>query len=108
MGSEKTRAVDFGYLELVCAGDRAVILEVLETFCAQAASWRDRLENPGPEQRQFAHLIKGSALGIGAGRLGEAAGRAEFGGPEDLRAVREALVEALEEINRYLTRCRAG
>ncbi len=107
-GAEGGEAVDFGYLEGFCAGDQQVITDVLATFREQAAGWTESLAGPVADQRELAHTIKGSALGIGAKRLGEAASVAEFGSPADLDLVRTELAEAIAEIEGYLTRIGGG
>ncbi|MGA0604722.1 Hpt domain-containing protein [Phenylobacterium sp. VNQ135] len=107
-GAEEDGAVDFGYLEGFCAGDQQVIAEVLATFREQAVGWVEALAASDVDQREVAHTIKGSALGIGARRLGEAASRAEFDGPEMLGPVRVELEEAIAAIEGYLTRIGGG
>lgn len=107
-GAEAGGAVDFSYLEGFCAGDQQVITDVLVTFREQAAGWTEKLAGPIDDQRELAHTIKGSALGIGARRLGEAASRAEFGAPADLFSVRRELAEAVAAIEGYLTRIGGG
>ncbi|MDB5447027.1 MAG: Hpt protein, partial [Phenylobacterium sp.] len=97
-------AVDFAYLEGFLSGDMAVVVEVLELFRKQGATWSAGLEPGNPDWRAVAHTIKGAARGIGANALGEACDTAEFGAPEDLPAVRLALDAALTEISAYLAR----
>lgn len=107
-GGEGGGTVDFGYLEGFCAGDQQVITDVLVTFREQAALWAEQLANPGSDWKDLAHTIKGSARGIGANALGEAAAQAEALGPETLSLVRAELRKAVAEIEGYLTRIGGG
>jgi HPt (histidine-containing phosphotransfer) domain-containing protein len=61
------------------AGDRAVALEVLALFEAQAPEWLDALR-AAQDVKNFsetAHAVKGAARGIGARRLADVAALAE-------------------------------
>ena len=107
-GTQGGGTVDFGYLEGFCAGDQQVIADVLVTFREQAAIWAEALAKPGPDWKDLAHTIKGSARGIGARPLGEAAEQAERLGPEVLSLVQAELREAVAEIEGYLTRIGGG
>src|ERR1700739_3622857 len=74
-----TGAVDFGYLEGYCAGDAALVEEVLGLFLEQAELW-GRLLDPGGDGeawRDGAHPLRGSALGSGAGEVGRVCAEAE-------------------------------
>jgi len=74
-----TGAVDFGYLDTFCAGDTALVEEVLGLFAEQADLW-SRLLDPevDPEVwRDGAHSLKGSALGVGAHVVASVCGEAE-------------------------------
>ena len=94
-------AVDFAYLEGFVAGDIAVVLEVLALFRQQAEIWAETLDGETEGWRDVAHTIKGSARGVGAHALGDAAGRAERGTPADLPAVKAALDAAVADIAAY-------
>jgi HPt (histidine-containing phosphotransfer) domain-containing protein len=94
-------AVDFAYLEDFVAGDIQVVLEVLAIFRQQAQSWSANLDGEAEGWRDVAHTIKGSARGVGAHALGEAADRAERGTPADLPAVKTALDAAVADIAAY-------
>ncbi len=74
-----TGAVDFAYLESYAAGDGALIDEVLGLFREQAGLWMKLLDPhaPGGAWRDAAHILKGAALGIGAGALAQACAAAE-------------------------------
>ena len=102
-------AVDFDYLEGFAAGDMQVVTEVLALFQGQAEGWIPRLDRADAEGwRDLAHTIKGSARGIGATALGEAADRAERGDPSLAPQLRAALADALAAIEGYLTRIGGG
>jgi HPt (histidine-containing phosphotransfer) domain-containing protein len=100
-----TDAVDFDYLETYAAGDRQVIAEVLGLFLGQARGWSAELAAPDAARwRDLAHTIKGSARGIGAGPLAEAADRGERGAPDLAADLRAALHATVADIERYLAR----
>lgn len=101
-------AIDFEYLERFTAGDTQVITEVLILFRQQADRWLAGLDAPGDGWRDLAHLIKGSAKGIGANALGEIADRAERGDATMAPQVRAALAEVLADIEGYLSRIGGG
>ena len=101
-------AVDFDYLKGFAAGDMTVITEVLQLFRQQADGWLAGLDDPGAGWRDLAHMIKGSAKGIGAKALGDVADRAERGDPSMAPELRGALVDALAAIEGYLTRIGGG
>jgi hypothetical protein len=96
-------AVDFAYLEGFLAGDRSVVLEVLELFQAQARRWAEILDAGGGEDpRALAHTIKGAALGVGANALGAAAHEAEVGEGGGLGPLRRELAVATQAVDAYL------
>ncbi len=74
-----TGAVDFGYLDDFCAGDTALVDEVLGLFAEQTELWGRLLDPDGDAEawRDGAHTLKGSALGIGAGEVARVCGEAE-------------------------------
>lgn len=95
--------MDFDYLESYTGGDRGLIAEVLGLFQSQARVWSTWLSEPDEEGlRDLAHTIKGSARGIGATALGDAADRVEQGATREVPALQSALAEALAAIDRYL------
>ena len=105
-----TGAVDFAYLEAYAAGDDAMIDEVLSMFREQAAMWMKLLDPqaPGGAWRDAAHILKGAALGIGAGELAQACEKAEgaMEAPMErkqllLDRVRNAADRALADIAAY-------
>jgi HPt (histidine-containing phosphotransfer) domain-containing protein len=102
-----TGAVDFAHLETYTAGDPALTEEVLGLFRHQAELWAPLLDPGSQGWRDAAHTLKGSALGIGARRLGEACGEAEqetdFGRRHLLlQRIRDELDAALQDIAAYL------
>ncbi len=95
-----TGAVDFAYLDNFCAGDTALIDEVLGLFAEQAQLWGRLLdpEGDGEAWRDGAHSLKGSALGIGAGDAARVCGEAEAAWRETpalKAAIRDRLDHAL-------------
>lgn len=96
--------VDFAYLESFTAGDTAIAVEVLGLFREQADGWLVRLANPGDGWRDLAHVIKGSAKGIGAAALGELAGEAEFRDAAMAPQLTAELTAVLADIEDYIRR----
>jgi hypothetical protein len=92
-----TGAVDFDYLENFVAGDAALVAEVLDLFCEQAALWGRLLDPEGDAGawRDGAHTLKGSSLGVGARPLAEVCGEAEAGW-QSPAAVKAALKDRLD------------
>jgi HPt (histidine-containing phosphotransfer) domain-containing protein len=106
-GQGASQAIDFDYLLAYAAGDEALVAEVLGLFTTLAAQTVDELDPAGPAEawRAAAHLLKGSALGVGARPLAElcaAAEQARDAGSEVkatlLAQVRAALDRVLAEI----------
>jgi HPt (histidine-containing phosphotransfer) domain-containing protein len=96
-------AVDFGYLEGFAAGDRTVVREVLELFLEQAKLWDEGLAAARDDGwRDLAHSIKGTARGIGARALGDAAEAAERDGPARAGELRGRLTDTTTEVRAYL------
>ena len=91
-----TGAVDFDYLSSFCAGDTALMDEVLGLFLEQAEMWGRLLDPDGDGEawRDGAHTLKGSALGIGARTVAAVCADAE-GGWQKPAAVRAALKDRL-------------
>lgn len=84
---ESTSAVDFTFLAAQTFGDTELERDVLELFVAQARKTLQRLPDlPTAEQADAAHLLKGSARGIGAGAAAAAA-EAYEGAASDTRAL---------------------
>jgi HPt (histidine-containing phosphotransfer) domain-containing protein len=95
--------LDFSYLENYVGGEASIVLEVLAVFLEQAPKWDAGLDPANPDWRAVAHTVKGAARGIGAGVLGDLCHTAEFGAPEDLPPVREALAAVVADIAAYQT-----
>jgi len=63
-------AIDRGHLARMTFGDRNLEREVLELFDRQAAMLIERMRAGNPAAiASLAHTLKGSAAGIGAGRV---------------------------------------
>ena len=93
--------LDADHLGRMTHGDRGLEREVLQLFDRQAAMLADRLRGATAEvASSCAHMLKGSARGIGAWRLAGAAEKvesvAEAGEPE-LDAVVAELLGAIDE-----------
>jgi hypothetical protein len=102
--AEPVGVVDFGYLEGFMAGDKAVVMEVLDLFRQQAETWPARLDPADPDWRDVVHTIKGAARGIGANALGDICAAAESQGAPGLPAVKAGLEAAVAEIAAYQAR----
>jgi HPt (histidine-containing phosphotransfer) domain-containing protein len=66
-------AIDRAHLKAMTMGDETLAREVLELFVAQAASLIARLTTLPKDAAALAHQLKGSARGIGAMTVAEAA-----------------------------------
>ena len=67
-------AIDFTHLGRMTLGEKSLEAEVLALFDRQADMLLGRMERAAPAAAAaFAHTIKGSARGIGAWRVAEAA-----------------------------------
>lgn len=77
--SAAARPVDYHHLEAQAAGDVAVMREVLTLFVTHTEQIIAELERTEDAKswKQWAHTLKGSAKGIGAFGVAEAAGVAE-------------------------------
>jgi HPt (histidine-containing phosphotransfer) domain-containing protein len=77
-GAAGSRPIDLAHLSRQTLGDRAVEEEVLSLFMQQAATVCEKISAADPdERRQLAHGLKGSALGIGAFAVADAASALE-------------------------------
>lgn len=86
---EGTRPVDLVHLSRFTLGDAKLEHEVLQLFRVQAGIYLERLKTAADPTgwREAAHTIKGSARGIGAWSVAEAAEAAEaLEGPAGARA----------------------
>jgi hypothetical protein len=77
-GAARTRPIDLAHLARQTLGDRAVEEEVLSLFMQQAGTVCEKICAAAPEERRrLAHGLKGSALGVGAFAVAEAASAVE-------------------------------
>lgn len=73
-----SNSIDQVHLERMTLGDRELEREVLAIFARQTAMTLERIVGAGPARAAAAaHTLKGSARGIGAWRVAEAAERLE-------------------------------
>jgi HPt (histidine-containing phosphotransfer) domain-containing protein len=76
---QKSMTIDGAHLERMTLGDRSLEREVLEIFARQTTLTLERIAGAAPEQAAAAaHTLKGSARGIGAWRVAQAAERLEL------------------------------
>jgi len=96
--------LDRAHFDHMTAGDRALQIEVLGLFRQQVDAWRVRLAN-GEGWREAAHMLKGSARGIGLNALAAVCEAAENAPEADrlvaLADVHRALGAALGELERF-------
>jgi HPt (histidine-containing phosphotransfer) domain-containing protein len=96
-GPEPTQTViDDDHLRQMTLGDRGLEREVLEIFIGQAALMLRRISGAKPAlAAAAAHTLKGSARGIGAWRVAQAADRLEQTAAvgDSLEAFKAALAE---------------
>jgi len=98
-------AFDQSHFDHMTGGDRALQAEIVDLFRGQAAVWRAGLAHTDGNWRDAAHMLKGSARGIGLMALAQACETAERLGDESaaasLAAVRAELEAALEALEVY-------
>ena len=101
-------ALDIPHLERMTFGEPELEREVLVLFAQQARDLLRRLEKLPREGWSLAHTLKGSARGIGAFAVAEAAGEVERSlrngvpAPDAMVALRLAVDGALIAINERL------
>lgn len=105
-------AVDFDHLQRFTMGNRSLEQEVLTLFRTQSKIYMKRLRDADSDRgwREAAHTLKGSAAGIGAHRVREAAAACEqlagearrAEGADKLRRLDSALSEADLLIAKFL------
>lgn len=102
MPAPKT-AVDYAHLRTQAAEDTDVMQEVLQLFLLQTEQIIDTLETTADPRtwREMTHTLKGSARGVGAFAVADAAARAEAS-PLD-RTGLPPLREAFLEVRRYVS-----
>jgi HPt (histidine-containing phosphotransfer) domain-containing protein len=91
--AEPAPAIDLAHLARMTMGEAGLEREVLTLFERQAGILLERMRTaPPPAMVAFAHTLKGSARGIGAWRVAEAAAAVELSAPSsDDHAAVEAL-----------------
>ncbi|PLX37278.1 MAG: Hpt domain-containing protein [Hyphomicrobiales bacterium] len=101
-----SRPVDLVHLARHTLGNRDLEREVLQLFVRQSGVYLDRLRSSATAAacRAAAHTIKGSARGIGAWQVAEAAELVEANVHDDgVEAARlAALQESVDVTNRYI------
>ena len=94
---EEQVTIDEVHLQRMTLGDRSLEREVLKIFARQTILTLERIAGFGPARAAAAaHTLKGSARGIGAWRVAQAAERLEqaaAAGEGDERAMRAAVAE---------------
>ncbi|MGZ8397382.1 MAG: Hpt domain-containing protein [Rhodoplanes sp.] len=93
-------AIDRAHLKAMTMGDATLARDVLALFDRQGAMMMKRL--PGADAKtkaELAHALKGSARGIGAWRVADAATLVEIAGDAiALKELNEVVAEARAEI----------
>jgi HPt (histidine-containing phosphotransfer) domain-containing protein len=97
------QAIDLEHLARMTLGEHALEREVLSLFDRQAGMLLGRMRDAGPAiMAAFAHTLKGSARGIGAWRVAEAAEALESGAaaasPDAADGSLQRLVAAVDEV----------
>ena len=94
--------LDRAHLARMTFGDRSLEREVLQLFDRQAELLLGRMGVSAPAAiATLAHTLKGSAAGVGAGRVARAAGAAELvaaGAPDECRQAINRLAQAVDEV----------
>jgi HPt (histidine-containing phosphotransfer) domain-containing protein len=106
-------AIDLAHLGRMTLGERSLEAEVLALFDRQADMLLARMMSAPPSAAAaFAHTLKGSARGIGAWRVGEAAAAVEAATcssvPADLAQAVEQLGAAIGEAKAAIEKILAG
>jgi HPt (histidine-containing phosphotransfer) domain-containing protein len=94
-------AIDRGHLARMTFGDRSLEREVLDLFDRQATILIGRMRGGEPAAvATLAHTLKGSAAGIGAGRVAQSASAAEIAAGQSAAECSQAidrLAQAVDE-----------
>ena len=94
-------AIDRSQLSRMTFGDQSLEREVLQLFDRQAELLMERMRTSEPAAiATLAHTLKGSAVGIGAGRVAAAAAAAELAashGPGECGPAIAELARSVEE-----------
>jgi HPt (histidine-containing phosphotransfer) domain-containing protein len=95
---QESPVIDEAHLGRMTLGDRVLEREILEIFVRQAAIMLDRIAGAAPAlAAASAHTLKGSARGIGAWRVAQAAERLECAATDESSAAeRDEAVEDLK------------
>ena len=99
-GTTSSPVIDLVHLGRMTLGEKSLEAEVLALFDRQADMLLTRMQQvPPAAAAAFAHTIKGSARGIGAWRVAEAAEAVEraAAGSADLSGVISGLAAAIDE-----------
>lgn len=99
--------IDRAHLHRMTLGDAALEREVLAMFAAQAVGLLDELSSLPSNVAALTHKLKGSAQGVGAFRVAEAAEWLETAGSDAgqaLMALNDAVAEARSAIDGILRR----
>lgn len=97
------RPIDLDHLARQTMGQKDLETEVLTLFLRQARQCVRNIAAATPKERQgFAHSLKGSARGVGAFPLAEAAERLEADPASD--AAYDALAAAVVDVENFLTK----
>ncbi|MCL4768657.1 MAG: Hpt domain-containing protein [Hyphomicrobiaceae bacterium] len=96
--------IDFAHLRRYTSGNADLEREVLGLFCGQAVVAVEGLRTASSEKawREAAHMLKGSALVVGAWEVARVAERAEAGSMHQDLAVVARLEAALADVRSYL------
>ncbi len=102
--------LDRTHFDRMTGGDLALQLEVIGLFRSQVSGWDAEFSKPGANWRAAAHMLKGSARGIGLATLALACEAAELEpGPssaEALEHLRAELGEALAALEQFAAEAR--
>ncbi len=100
------QAIDLEHLARMTLGDRSLENEVLELFDRQAGMLLTRMKDAGANVvAALAHTLKGSARGIGAWQVAQAAEAVEHAAP---RPDQGALTGAVERLSTAVDEARAA
>ncbi len=102
----QARPIDLVHLAAQTMGDKGLEIEVLEMFSRQSRRILQDMSGAAPEAlAAAAHRLKGSARGVGAFRVADAAARLEENAtdPTRLAALGAAVIEA-EDFIQHLCR----
>ena len=92
-------AIDRGQLSRMTFGDQTLEREVLQLFDRQAELLMQRMTGSGPAAiATLAHTLKGSAVGIGAGRVARAAAATERAASHTPDQCGEAIAELARSV----------